>query len=53
MRLVLQPLPFALFVYTLGTLIRVRAEEQLLRETFGPRFDDYARRVAAFVPGLL
>jgi len=46
-------LPFAVFVYTLGTLIRVRTEERLLRETFGPRFDDYARRVAAFVPGLL
>jgi protein-S-isoprenylcysteine O-methyltransferase Ste14 len=46
-------LPFAVFVYTLGTLIRVRAEERLLRETFGPRFEDYARRVAAFVPGLL
>ena len=46
-------LPFAVFVYTLGTLVRVRAEERLLRETFGERFEDYARRVAAFVPGLL
>jgi protein-S-isoprenylcysteine O-methyltransferase Ste14 len=53
MRLILQPLPTAVFVYTLGTLIRVRTEERLLRETFGADFDDYARRVRAFIPGIL
>ena len=47
------PLPFALFVYVVGTLMRVRSEERLLRETFGPQYDDYARRVAAFIPGIL
>jgi protein-S-isoprenylcysteine O-methyltransferase Ste14 len=46
-------IPFAVLVYVIGTLIRVRSEERLLRETFGPEFDDYARRVRAFIPGLL
>ena len=52
MRLVLRPLPAAAFTYVLGTLVRVRTEERLLHETFGPQFDDYARRVAAFITGL-
>jgi protein-S-isoprenylcysteine O-methyltransferase Ste14 len=46
-------IPFAVLVFIIGTLIRVRSEERLLRETFGAQFDDYARRVAAFIPGLL
>lgn len=33
-----------------GTQIRIFTEEKLLRETFGAAFDDYARRVPAFVP---
>lgn len=36
----------------LGTIIRVRSEEKLLRETFGQDFEDYARTVPAIVPGL-
>ena len=40
----------ALPVFAVGTLVRVRIEERLLRETFGARYDDYARRVPAVVP---
>jgi len=46
-------LPFSLggaVVYILGTMIRARVEERLLRTTFGTRYDDYARRVPALVP---
>ena len=39
----------ALFVA--GTLIRIRAEEKLMREAFGAAYEEYARRVPAFVPG--
>jgi protein-S-isoprenylcysteine O-methyltransferase Ste14 len=42
----------ALVVFLVGNRIRVRAEEQLLRETFGTQFDDYAQRVPAFLPRL-
>jgi protein-S-isoprenylcysteine O-methyltransferase Ste14 len=40
-------------VFLVGTAIRIRTEENLLREKFGPAFDDYARRVPAFLPRLL
>ena len=43
----------AVIFFLIGNRIRVRAEEQLLRETFGLQFDDYARRVPAFFPRLL
>ena len=39
-----------LIVFALGTLIRVRSEEKLLRETFGTQWDEYSRRVSAVVP---
>jgi protein-S-isoprenylcysteine O-methyltransferase Ste14 len=42
----------ALPVFFVGTVIRVRSEEKLLREAFGADFDAYTQRVAAFVPGL-
>jgi protein-S-isoprenylcysteine O-methyltransferase Ste14 len=42
----------ALVIFFVGTIIRVRSEERLLREAFGEQFDDYARRVPAIVPGL-
>ena len=45
-------LVIALVVFFIGTIIRVRIEERLLRETFGSEFDDYARRVSAIVPGI-
>jgi len=39
-----------LVVFLLGTAVRIRAEENLLRANFGARFDEYARRVPAFLP---
>ena len=43
----------ALIVFLLGTLVRVRSEERLLRATFGTEYDEYARRVKALVPGVI
>ena len=42
----------ALIIFFIGTTIRVRSEEKLLREAFGEQFETYARRVRAIVPGL-
>jgi protein-S-isoprenylcysteine O-methyltransferase Ste14 len=39
-------------VFVIGTEIRIRSEERLLREAFGPQFDEYARRVPALFPRL-
>jgi protein-S-isoprenylcysteine O-methyltransferase Ste14 len=43
----------ATIAFLAGTWVRIRAEENLLRETFGAKFGDYARRVPAFLPRLL
>jgi protein-S-isoprenylcysteine O-methyltransferase Ste14 len=43
----------AVIFFLIGNQIRIRAEEKLLRETFGSQFDDYARRVPAFFSRLL
>ena len=43
----------AIVVFTVGTAIRVRSEEKLLRETFGEEFEAYARKVPAVVPFLV
>src|SRR5438094_5814451 len=40
-------LAIAIIVFAIGTMIRVRNEERLLRAAFGAEFDDYARRVPA------
>jgi len=48
----LLPLLAACAIFVVGTYIRVRIEERLLRETFGPRFDHYARKVPAMIPGI-
>jgi protein-S-isoprenylcysteine O-methyltransferase Ste14 len=40
----------ALVLYTIGTAIRVRSEEKLLRKQFGAAFDDYKRSVPAVLP---
>jgi protein-S-isoprenylcysteine O-methyltransferase Ste14 len=40
----------AVVFFLIGNRIRIRTEEQLLHETFGPQFEDYARRVPAFLP---
>ena len=42
----------AIIIFFIGTTIRVRSEERLLREEFGSEFEDYARRVAAMLPGV-
>ena len=39
-------------VFALGTWMRVRNEERLLREQFGADYDAYAGRVKRFVPGV-
>jgi protein-S-isoprenylcysteine O-methyltransferase Ste14 len=40
-------------LFALGTWIRVREEEKLLRAEFGAAYDDYAARVKRFVPGVI
>lgn len=40
----------AVGMFAIGTFIRVRSEERLLREIFGSEFDEYARRVRAVIP---
>ena len=42
----------ALSVFFIGTLIRIRSEEQLLRETFGAEFESYTQKVPALLPGM-
>lgn len=42
----------ATVVYAVGTVVRVRSEEKLLRGAFGAAFDAYARRVPAVIPFL-
>jgi len=42
----------AIVIFLIGTFVRIRSEEKLLRATFGEQFEDYARRVPAFLPGL-
>jgi len=42
----------AIVIYFIGTVIRIRSEERLLREALGPEFEAYARSAPALVPGL-
>lgn len=44
-------LPAAVAFLT-GTYIRIYEEEKILRAEFGEKFDDYAKRVPAFLPRL-
>ena len=46
-------LVIALVIFLIGTWIRISIEEKILRSAFGSRFEDYARRVPAFLPGIL
>ena len=46
------PLLLATVLFAAGTYIRIRTEERLLRQAFGPEFDEYARRVPALIPGI-
>lgn len=43
----------AILVFAVGTAIRVRSEEKLLREAFGEEFEAYACKVSAVVPFLV
>ena len=40
----------SLALFGIGTAIRISSEEKLLREQFGPAFDDYKRSVPAVLP---
>jgi protein-S-isoprenylcysteine O-methyltransferase Ste14 len=40
-------------LYAVGTIIRVRIEERLLRTAFPSAYDEYANRVKRFIPGVL
>ena len=40
-------------VFVIGTVMRIRSEEKLLRGAFGAEYEDYARRVKAFIPFVL
>jgi protein-S-isoprenylcysteine O-methyltransferase Ste14 len=42
----------AILVFALGTYMRIRIEERLLRGHFGNEFDEYARKVPAVIPGV-
>jgi protein-S-isoprenylcysteine O-methyltransferase Ste14 len=46
-------LSIAIVVFAIGTFIRVRSEEKLLREAFAAEFDEYAQRVPAVIPFLI
>ncbi|MFZ1131418.1 MAG: isoprenylcysteine carboxylmethyltransferase family protein [Terriglobales bacterium] len=46
------PLLVAVGLFLLGTWIRIRSEEQLLRGAFGSQFEAYARKVPALFPGI-
>ena len=53
--LVLTPLPLflpAIFIFLLGTEIRVRIEDGLLASQFGDEFTAYKRKVRAYIPWL-
>ncbi len=43
-------LPVAGAIFVIGTMIRIRSEERLLREAFGAEYEAYAKRVPALVP---
>ena len=45
-------LALALALYLIGTLMRIRAEEELMRATFGAQWEEYRRRVPALIPWL-
>jgi protein-S-isoprenylcysteine O-methyltransferase Ste14 len=45
-------LAIASLIFLIGTEIRVRVEDNLLASQFGPHFDDYTRKVPAYLPFL-
>jgi protein-S-isoprenylcysteine O-methyltransferase Ste14 len=49
----LSAIPLVVAIFALGTWIRVKSEERLLRGAFGGQFDEYMRRVPAVLPRFL
>lgn len=47
-----KPLLLAIALFAIGTYIRIRSEERLLRQAFGAEFEEYARKVPAVIPGI-
>ena len=45
-------LAIALTLFVIGTLMRIRAEEELMRSTFGKQWEEYCRHVPALIPFL-
>ena len=45
-------LAVAVIMFAAGTYVRIRMEERLLRKAFGARFEEYARKVWALIPGI-
>ncbi len=45
-------LAIAIVVFLAGTYIRIQSEERLLRLAFGAKFEEYASRVSAVIPGV-
>ena len=45
-----QAVILASVIFLIGTQIRIRTEEKILRGAFGPKFEEYARQVPAFFP---
>jgi protein-S-isoprenylcysteine O-methyltransferase Ste14 len=45
-------LALAVVLFMVGTSVRIRSEESLLRGAFGKEFDNYASRVRALIPGI-
>jgi len=45
-------IPLGLVAYVVGTMIRIRSEEKLLREMFGARFENFVKRVPALIPAI-
>ncbi len=43
----------AVVIFMIGTMIRIRSEERLLRGAFGIEFDNYSRRVSAIIPFII
>ena len=44
---------FGVPLYWIGTILRIREEERLLRAQFGADYEAYAARVKRFVPGII
>src|SRR5258706_11016413 len=44
-------LGLGMLLFWYGTDVRIKAEERLLRETFGEKFDQYAKEVPPLIPG--